>query len=85
MHEVNTFTSPELASMVDELSRKMNLLLKKNALVNEKCAYFGVLGHDEINCGMARGAGEGVGYEDENFVKGFPNAQLRNMLDFSCN
>ena len=53
MHEVNTFTSPELASMVDELSRKMNLLLRKNALVNEKYAYCGVLGHDEMNCEMA--------------------------------
>ena len=29
MHEVNTTTSLELASMVDELSRKMNLLIKR--------------------------------------------------------
>ena len=70
MHEVNTSTSPELASMVDELSRKMNLLLKKNALVNEKCAFCGVLGHDEMNCGMARGAG--VGCDEVNYVGGIP-------------
>ena len=78
MHEVNTSTSPELASIVDELSRKMNLLLRKNALVNDKCAYCGALGYDEMSCGMARRAGDGVGFEDVNFVGGFLNAQPRN-------
>ena len=62
--------------MVDELSRKVNLLLKRNALVNEKCAFCGVLEHDEINCGMARQAG--VGCDEVNFVGGFPNTQPRN-------
>ena len=72
MHEVNTSISPKLASMVDEFSRKMNLLLRKNAFVNKKCAYCGLLGHDEMNCEMARGAGERVGYDDLNFVGGIP-------------
>ena len=31
-----------------------------------KVLYSGVLGHDEMKCGMARGASEGVSYEDVN-------------------
>ena len=45
--------------------------------MNEKCVFCGVLGYDEMNCGMTRGAIEGFGYKDVNFVGGFPHAQPR--------
>ena len=52
------------------------MLININAMAREQCSFYGLIGHNEMTCGMARG--EGVGCEEVNYMGDFGKLQPRN-------
>ena len=50
IHEVNT-PSSDLVSQIDDVSRNLNMLINRGAMVREQCSFYGVMGHSDANCG----------------------------------
>ena len=75
IHKVNMFSS-NLASQLDEMSRKMNMLINRGVMAREKFSFCGVMGHNETNYGMARGVGAEL--DEVNYMGGFDKSQPRN-------
>ena len=77
IHEVNMFSS-NLASQLDEISRKMNMLINRGVMAIEQCLFCGVMGHNDTNYGRAQGVGAEL--DEVNYMGGFDKPQLMNDL-----
>ena len=75
VHEVSS-SSSDLNSKVDDLTRKMNLLLNNNVMIREQCSFCGALGHTEASCNMNQQLGGG--FEEANYMGGFQKPHQRN-------
>ena len=76
VHEVTTSSSNDFGAQMAELSRKMNMLLSANVLAKEQCSFCGVMGHNDMTCGMTQGVG--VGMEEVSYMGGYARPQPRN-------
>ena len=53
IHKVTSNCS-NLAFQIDEFSRKLNVLINRNAWATEQCSFYRVMGHNDANCGMTQ-------------------------------
>ena len=76
VHEVSSFSSSsDLSTKVDDIARKLNMILNNNAMVREQCSFCNALGHTEATCHMNQQLG-GC-FEEVNYMGGFAKPQQR--------